>query len=161
MNDNASTEAPAIIERMYRLRDLTKGIKENILSGEVDSLDAMIALKGIKKSIETIEKDADVADSVMRRFDHYNEKTVNLRHASITLKDTGVKYDYSVCNDPAYNALMAEMNELKAKIKEREDFLKALPDAGLDVYDHDTGELYTLHKPLRLATQTLEYKFKK
>ena len=161
MNDNANSQAVTVIDRMLGFRDLARGVKDNILAGEIDGLDAMVALKGVKKAVELLEKDADINDSVMRSFDRYNEKTVNLKHASITIKDTGVKYDYTVCNDKVYNDLMIELDALNKRIKERQEFLKALPEHGLDTYDHDTGELYTLYRPLRLASQTLEYKFKK
>lgn len=161
MNSDTSQTAPALLERAIGFRDLAKGIRENIISGEVDSLDAMIALKMIKKSIETVEKDTEVSASVMQHFDRYNEKTVELRGASVTIKDAGIKYDFTLCNDQQLNQLMAEKAELDAKIKERQEFLKKLPDAGLDVFNTETGEVYTIFKPLRLASQTLEYKFKK
>ena len=161
MNDNTNSQAVTVIDRMLGFRELARGVKENILAGEIDSLDAMVALKGVKKAVELLEKDAEINESVMSRFDMYNEKTVNLKHASITIKDTGVKYDYTVCNDIVYNELMMELDALNKRIKERQEFLKTLPENGLDVLDHNTGEVYTLYKPLRLASQTLEYKFKK
>lgn len=160
MNNKGNMQSVTIIDKMLGFKDIARGIRENILAGEIDSLDAMIALKSIKKAIETIEKDNDVSESVMRHFDMYNEKSVDLRYATVTIKDTGVKYDFSVCNDEEYNNLMAEQEELTARIKDRQEFLKRLPETGLDCFNHDTGEVYTIHRPLRLANQTLEYKFK-
>ena len=71
----------------------------------------------------------------------------------------GVSYDYSVCNDPVYNAYLASLKELQAKMKEREGFLKSVPD-NTTIVDDNTGEIITLHPAVKMAKQSYTIKFK-
>lgn len=53
---------------------------------------------------------------------------ITLYESTIIEKKDPDKYDFSVCSDSTYNEMIVEMEQLKAKIKERETFLKALTE---------------------------------
>jgi hypothetical protein len=67
----------------------------------------------------------------------------------------GTKYDFAHCGDSVIDGLYKEMAELKAKIKEREEFLKSLPPSGLDIVDSATGEVSTILKPIKTSTTSI------
>jgi len=77
------------------------------------------------------------------------------------LAESGVTYDYSNCNDEEYNGLMKLQDELKESIKARQDFLKGLPANGFEFVNPDTGELVTLHSPVRKSTSTARFTLQK
>lgn len=62
----------------------------------------------------------------------------------ITEEETGVRYDYSKCNDAEWNQLNDEIEPLLAKRKEREEFLKTIRK---EFVDEETGEI--IQPPLR------------
>ncbi len=69
----------------------------------------------------------------------------------ITEEETGVRYDYSYCNDGEWDLLTSQIEPLLAKRKAREEFLKTLRK---EFIDEDTGEV--IQPPLR--TGKLGYK---
>ena len=70
--------------------------------------------------------------------------------------ESGISYDFSNCNDPVIKSLSDEMKRLKEAIKEREAFLKSIPQGSVvDVVDKDTGEQYTVYPPLRRSSTTM------
>ena len=82
-------------------------------------------------------------------------KNFDLHNANFRIQEVGTKYDFAHCNDSVINDLYTEMADLKAKIKEREEFLKSLPPSGLDIVDSATGELVTLLKPIKTSTTSI------
>ena len=73
----------------------------------------------------------------------------------------GVSYDFSVCQDPEYNRLAADMETLKAKMKEREKYLMGIPAEGIPMVDQETGDCYKIIRPLRRASLGYAVTFKK
>lgn len=69
----------------------------------------------------------------------------------IVEKETGVKYDYSVCNDAEWNDLTARIEKLDAERKEREKFLKGISKP-LDSFNTDTGETFQIMPPLKTGS---------
>lgn len=69
----------------------------------------------------------------------------------IVEKETGVKYDYSVCNDAEWNSLNAAIEMAKEQLKERENFLKGITKP-LDSFDTDTGETFQIMPPLKTGS---------
>ncbi len=70
----------------------------------------------------------------------------------------GVKYDYSVCQDPIYNKLKDELEALQEKIKAREMVLKSLSQEGLQTLIED--EVVTLYPPNKTSTTTISVNLK-
>ena len=89
-----------------------------------------------------------------------NAKSFACGSATVKIKETGVSYDHSNCNDPVYARLVEERMLLDAKIKEREAFLKTVPD-NTTVIDDETGEIYTIHPAIRMAKTSYSITFNK
>ena len=70
------------------------------------------------------------------------------------------KFDYESCGDPVWNRMNNELEILKAKVKERESFLKTLTKSmEMNIMDPDTQEFHegvTLHPPVKSSTSTFK-----
>lgn len=120
-------------------------ITEQILSGNYNPLDIELQLKNLEDVISAIRKNESVKKAVMNEATKYGQK-FEFKNAEITV--TGrTTYDYS--ND-------AEWNDLKEKIKAREDKLKVARDH--KVIDEETGEI--LMPPISKFSEYLTIKFK-
>jgi len=85
-----------------------------------------------------------------KTFEHYNAK--------FEIKEMGVKYDYSVCQDAVYNNLKNKLVVLEDEIKAREKFLKTIPSQGLETLIED--EVVTLYPPNKTSTTTISVNLK-
>lgn len=70
-------------------------------------------------------------------------------------KETGVKYDYTVCNDPQMNELMTQFADIEKKMKAREAYLKGVPAEGIVVVDENTGETLRVYPPNKMSTTSV------
>jgi hypothetical protein len=69
------------------------------------------------------------------------------------IQEVGTKYDYSA--NQKWNDLQSQIEELKAKQKEAENFCKNLPSS-IEVLDSESGELITWHKPVKTSTTSIK-----
>ena len=110
------------------------GLKSELLSGEIDIIDAFIFLKTVSDSFSLVIKDEDVGRCFMDEVEKYKgDERINNDNFKIEISSKKT-YDYS--GD-------AEITELKNKIKERENYLKALPESG--GVDINTG--HVIYRP--------------
>ena len=139
-------------------------VKENLksmfLSGDNDPLDVFARLKAASEVIEDVLKDVEVKESVMAEADKWKDKTFQHAGAVWTKKMAGVRYDYSVCNDPTYNDMSGYAKVLSARIKKREDFLKALPTEGEVITNQETGETVLVYPPSKTGSEIVQCKLK-
>jgi hypothetical protein len=140
-------------ERQDFAQSVIKGIKD----GLSDPLKVHYQVKCMEDIIKNITGDAeyksmtlDEAAKYGKTFDHYNAK--------FEVKEMGVKYDYSVCNDPVYNKLKAQLTVLEDEVKAREKYLKAIPTTGVETLLED--EVITLYPPNKTSTTTITVNLK-
>lgn len=113
-----------------------KGIKDAIVDGDVDPLKALQQLKMIEKVLDVLT-DKDVEKTILAEAQKYHRQELSeLNGSKYEIKEVGVKYDFSVCNDNTLTDLQSQYMELGMKIKERQEFLKNLP-TNTDTYDAD------------------------
>ena len=79
---------------------------------------------------------------------------------SVTVKEMGVKYDYSNCQHPQYNRLTAKMELLEKEKKQFEEFLKSIK-GHVEVADEEGGEMVKVYPPIKTSTTTPVFTFKK
>jgi hypothetical protein len=140
-------------ERQEFAQSVIKGIKDGIS----DPLKVHYQVKCMEDIIKNITSDADYKTMTLdeaakygKTFDHYNAK--------FEVKEMGVKYDYSVCNDPVYNKLKAQLTVLEDEVKSREKYLKAIPTTGVETLLED--EVITLYPPNKTSTTTITVNLK-
>ena len=133
-----------------------------VKNGEVSPLEAYAQVKGAAETLNVFLKDREVIDAVIATCQRYGKGEVpTYKGVAIAVTEGGVKYLFDECNDPVYNALMAEKAALDEKIKERQKFLMGIPAEGITVVDEKTGEVFTAHKPGKTSTTTIRVNFPK
>ncbi len=134
------------------------GIKRALTDGEVNPVEFIAKLRGLRSALDIVDKDKDVRDIVIREISKHG-KSATWNGATLTVKDTGARYDYTACGDPVYDDLARKLKELEDRIKEREAFLKAV-QPGTTLVMKDTGEVVTLYPPVHMATESYSVTFK-
>ena len=141
--------------------DMAESIINQIEEGEVNPLSIQIGLSAIENVIKTVKASDTYKNSTLTEAEKYGQKSFDLYGASLQIKEVGVKYDFTSCGDPAWNEMNQELEDLKAKMKEREDFLKRTPKDGQTCLDEQTGEVYKIYPPLKTSTTSVTTTFKK
>ena len=132
-----------------------------IIDGEIDPLRAVAKIRFLSDMLAAALKDDRVKDVILNEIDKNGGKEVTAFGVKFTQKEMGVSYDFTVCQDPEYNRLAGEMEALKAKMKEREKYLMAIPAEGIPMVDQETGDCYKVIRPLRRASLGYAVTFKK
>ena len=126
-------------------------------SGEVVALDAITTLAFVAEVVKQARDGIkEMAISEAQKYD--KAETIMVAGAKIELSNKS-DYDFSGCNDD-WSIYTAQMEQLKAKIKEREAFLKTLKGS-LAVVDIETGEMKDIHPPVKLSEQIVKVTFSK
>lgn len=119
------------------LSDIASKIVESADDGYTDPLEVMIQAK----------KGFYVFDSIIKamagKASIPEGKTYETHSCLISQRATGVKYYYDGCNDPEWNALSAQLNDVKERMETREAYLKSLkgPVKIEELVCEDTGEI--------------------
>ena len=132
-----------------------------IIDGEIDPLRAVAKIRFLSDMLAATLKDDRVKDVILSEIDKNGGKEVTAFGVKFSQKEMGVSYDYTVCQDPEYNRLAADMEALKAKMREREKYLMGIPAEGIPMVDQETGDCYKVIRPLRRASLGYSVTFKK
>ncbi len=130
-----------------------QSLKDVILSGNTDPIQVEVWLKGIEKVVEAVRGDMEVKEVVTDAISAYNEKTFEVYGARITKKMSAARYDFRFCEDVVWEMLDAELESLKEKIKNREDFLKTVKEPK-DEINPLTGEIFVVKPPVKKQYET-------
>ena len=125
-------------------------VEETLQKGTPIELAEKIA--ATENLIKTIKDNSRFTDYVKEELAKTQGKYSTESGTRIEACEAGVKYHYDKTNDPVLNGLMADMEVLKAKVKQREDFLKTVPVEGLDIRHED--ELVTVYPPYKTSAST-------
>lgn len=126
--------------------------------GSINPLKVATIMKALEMAMKLI-KDG-ISRSVLDEAEKYEGKTFDFFGHSLSIRESGVKYDYTECNDPYMNDYVKEMNSLKEKIKARETFLKAAKD-GATIVDERTGDVVEIYPPSKSSTTSVAINLKK
>ena len=85
--------------------------------------------------------------------DKYGKERMSYHGATFDIKEAGVKYDYSQCQDVIWNDIDKKMQMLTERKKEREAFLKTIKERFTFV-DESTGEIVTIYPAQKKSTTT-------
>lgn len=131
-----------------------------IEEGRVDALKVHIYLKSIDNLLNQLfdkKTNADLSARynklVQSEADKYPEKTFSLHGATVQKKGGRAYYDYSGCNDPELAKYEREINALQELMLERQEFLKTVPKAGIDILKDD--EVITIYPPVKNQSDTI------
>ena len=115
----------------------------SVLDGECDPLDALIF---VKKGSELFKE----LDAKIRPIAEGKQIGVDFQKFGVKITEgmTGVKYDFSTCNDQEFEQLNEVFEAAKDALEERKNFLKSVTKP-LELVNTDTGETYTINPPVK------------
>lgn len=119
-----------------------------VKNGDVNPLEVLVMLRAVEAAAEEIRE--EIQENVVRESDKYSEKKFEQYGAIIEKSEVGTKYNYKRSGDTEWERLHSEVETLKARLSERESFLKSLKDP-LVVVDQMTGEVVTINPPLKTS----------
>jgi len=125
--------------------EFAQDVISHILSGNVDPLEIEVFLKCLEDTIKFIRTDIRYKECIVDEVDKY-EEIFDYRGAIISKRH---KPTYNYSEDRKHK-------ELKRLIKERETFLKAIPEEG--TADPETGEM--IYRPSKKITDYIQIEFK-
>lgn len=125
------------------IKDMANKAYLSVMDGDADPIDALIF---IKKGSELFKE----LDSKIRPVAEGKQIGVDYQKFGVKITEgmTGVKYDFSTCNDQEFDTLNEVFEAAKEALDARKEFLKAITKP-LELVDTDTGETYTIHPPVK------------
>lgn len=157
MDNNSTLQASSILSLFQTNKEQRQSfatqIIDGIKNGNINALNVHLQLKCMANLSEMISEDKEYKEAVKNEGIKY--KGTTYQNAKVDIREVGVKYDYSVCGDNEINALLSKMEALKAEIKEREKFLKAIPSDGMTIIDDNSGEVVKLYPPNKLGSESV------
>ena len=139
--------------------EMASAIVNNVSEGITDPLQVHYHLKCLEDLIKQVTANDTFKDALINEAAKYG-KSFEFKSSRMDIKEVGTKYDYTASKDPEWNELNSESEKLKAKIKEREAFLKTVPAKGLDLLDPITGEVNTIYQPVKSSTTSISVTLK-
>lgn len=112
-------------ETKSQVENVANEIKQAVLNGEVDPLLFAAQVSAMEKLFTTLKSDTLIKDCVLAEAEKYG-KSFEKGNAKFAIKEVGVTYDFSNCNDFEYENLSIQIAELTEKKKSRESFLKGI-----------------------------------
>ena len=111
-----------------------------VTSGFTDPIEVAVQFKAMEEVIANVRKDKRVQGEIMAVVEK-NKNKVEFHGATIEIRNKS-KYHYE--QDTAWSEMNTELEAIKAKMKDREAFLKTLRQ---ELADPDTGEII---KPIQV-----------
>ena len=139
--------------------EFTHQLIERLNNGELDPLKTHLQVKALEDMLETLKNNKDYKDAVLNAAVQ-NGKEFEYMSAKFNVREVGVKYDYTKCESPAYEEIMADYNDAAKRKKDMEDFLKKVPHQGLDIINGVTGEVTRVYPPAKSSITSVAVSLK-
>lgn len=140
--------------------DFAQNLINSVVGGEVDPIAAFCQLKGLYDSLGLFLKSEEVKMAVESAKEKWGTAPAEFQGAKLTITESGVKYDYSVCGDSRWNELTKKKAEIDAEIKEREIFLRGIKGSET-IIDEETGVVEKISAPVRTASSCVKVTYAK
>lgn len=134
------------------IKDFASNVIEAVQNGEVNPLDVQVQLKATEQAIKEVNDDKRYKAALLGEIAKYG-KSCEYKGAAFSTMESAVKYDWKSTNDPVILELLQAQDELKAKLKAREEYLKAIPAEGVDTLIGD--EVVKIYPPAKSSTTTV------
>jgi hypothetical protein len=132
---------------------------EQVVQNMDDPLRTHYQIKCMEEVIKAITGNDEYRSEVLSRAEKHG-KSFDFRNAEFSIRETGVSYDWSFCQDEELNDLIKAKEVIEAKIKGRQEFLKTVPVGGMTIVDEETGEIIKIYPPVKRSTTSVAVKLK-
>ena len=133
-------------------------VLERIGNGQADPVKVHLQLKCMEEIVKTITSHQGYKDLLLYEAEKNGRKFMAF-NAEFSIKEMGTKYDYSQCGDADLLSMLQSIETITAAVKERQEYLKHLPTAGVQQIDAN-GEVITLFPPTKTSTTTVAVSLK-
>lgn len=152
-NELTAVGVLSLLETTKEQREsFVRSIVSALDEGTADPLKVHLQVKNTEDLIKQITSDEKYREFLLNEASKYG-KSFEQYNAKFHLKETGTRYDYSVCGDSEMMQLQEEADKLAEKIKARQKFLQNLPASGLEILQGD--ELITIYPPIKTSTTSV------
>lgn len=152
-NELSTTSILAIFETNKEQRlSFCNDMLTRIDSGEVDPLQVHLQLKCMEDIVKQLTSNTIYKRSILEAAEKYGQKTFQFHEAKVEIKEVGVKYDFSKCGDTVFEMMEQKSKSADADLKQRQDFLKTVPEKGMTTLDELSGEMITVYPPSKSST---------
>ena len=107
--------------------------------------------------LKQLTSSPEYKDLVLEESMKYGKK-FEFNDAKFDIREMGVKYDYSQCNDPVLIELEAKVETLNKELKARQEFLKGVSPKGIEIIVED--ELVKVYPPSKTSTTSVSVTLK-
>jgi len=152
MNTDIQLDSEPVALTKEIIRDRAASIISLIDEGHLKATQVALNVKSMTDLFDAIKD--ELRGRVLDELNVYTKgEEVVLFGATFEVIEAGTKYDYTGCNDAEYDELSQQINELTARRKEREKFLRGIKNA-TTVVNEETGELTRILPPVKTSTTT-------
>lgn len=130
----------------------TNQLIDDVEQGVTNPLALHIRLTLIEKSFDKVKE--AIKKQVVAEAEKHNQKSFDHMGCKIEVKEMGVKYDYSGCNDAEWNLTNQAIERRKIFLKQRENFLKSLTKKET-IVNEETGEIIEVFPPIKTSTTSI------
>lgn len=162
LNEQYHEEINGYSSTALRLFDgLTKSALKEIAAAAVNNvlangnpLEAAESLSAMELFIKGMKSDKRFTDYVREETGKHPKGFTANSGAKIELSEVGSSYDFSQCGDVVLEMLEADFYKAENNLKERKEFLKKVPIAGVDVIVPYSGEVIKVYPPSKSSTSS-------
>ena len=133
---------------------------EKVKNGEADPITAFATIKAMYECLGQLLKDKEAVEATINQVKKYGRTGASFNGANLCITEIGIRYDYSVCQDPEWDELSRQKSELETKLKERETFLRGVTKPQTIVIE-ETGEVKTIYGPAKTSATSIKVTFAK
>lgn len=138
-------------------QSFAEAVTHNLLEGLADPLKVHLQVKCMEDIIKQITSNHIYRDLIVTEASKYG-KTFEHHNAKFEIKEAGVKYNYENCGDPILQSLEQKFEAIENELKERQKFLKAIPESGMEILVDD--ELIKVYPPSKTSTTSVTINLK-
>lgn len=112
------------------------------------------ALSAMDGFVKEVKDDPRFKDYVREEASKTPKGFISNSGAKIECCEVGTAYDFSNCGDVELEMCDQAFKSAEAALKERKEFLKKVPAAGIDVIVPYTGEVIKIYPPSKTSTSS-------
>lgn len=120
-----------------------------VMMGDADPLEIDGRLKALEELINYVRKSDEFQEYLITEAEKEGAKSFERGNFKYQVKEVGIKYDYSQCNDSILNDYIKDEQMIKEGIKARQNMLKTI-NQDTEIYDGGTGS--RLYPPSKTST---------
>lgn len=156
MQELSTTSILSLFETNKEQRQsFVSSVVSSLENGENEPLKTHFQVKCMESIIKLLNKNTAYKKAVLAAAESYGQKSFEYHNSKIEIKETGVNYDYSQCNDPVILRLHEKQKEINMEVEARETMLKTVSPKGMVITDEETGETVTIYPPSKSSTTTV------